>query len=78
MRANPVVVRPPIFNDDAGFARAHVYYFITPNIEACFEDVMLPINGFESLAAIDPAEDMDDFFRAMKFVFHEDFLIGKR
>ena len=52
--------------------------FITPNIEACFEDIMLPIDGFGGLAAIDPAEDMYDFFRAVKFVFHEDFLVGKR
>ena len=56
----------------------HALMFITPNIEACFEDVMLPIDSFGGLAAIDPAEDMDDFFRAVKFVFHEDFLIGKR
>ena len=52
--------------------------FITPNIEACFEDIMLPIDGFGGLAAIDPAEDMYDSFRAVKFVFHEYFLVGKR
>ena len=52
--------------------------FITPNIEACFEDIMLPIDGFGGLAAINLAEDMDDFFHTVKFVFHEDFLVGKR
>ena len=52
--------------------------FLTPTIETRFGDIVLAAHRLDGLTAIGLAQDANDFFGAVEFVFHEYFLLDKR